>query len=275
MRNIKLTIEYDGTNYMGWQFQKHGRTIQGTIMEALERILHHNVNLKGASRTDAGVHAFGQVATFKTNKKIPLYKLQRALNGLLPHDIKVISTEEVTPSFDPRREAKGKTYIYRIFNRKIASPFEYKRAWFIPESLDIEIFKKSLTYFKGTHDFTTFSKLSKDENRNPVRTIDSITLHKNNHIIKIEITGRSFLRHMIRIIVATAVECAKGKLKPENIPEMFKAKDRRKAPFLAPAEGLYLMKIYYKNYPYSNGELPMNSDDKINEVKIEKEPYES
>ncbi len=259
MRNIKLTIEYDGTNYMGWQFQKHGRTVQGTIKEALEKILHHEINLKGASRTDAGVHALGQVATFKTEKAIPLYKLQRALNGLLPYDIKIVSIEETDLSFDPRREAKGKTYLYKIFNRKVASPFEYKRAWFIPQNLDTDILRKSLLHFQGTHDFTTFSKLSKDENKNPVRTIDSITLHKNNHMIKIEITGRSFLRHMIRIIVATAVECAKGRLDPENIPEMFRARDRRLAPFLAPAEGLYLMKIYYEDYPFSN--------DKMNEAK--------
>ncbi len=250
VRNIKLTIEYDGTNYMGWQIQKHGKTIQGTIKEALEKILHHDVNLKGASRTDAGVHALGQVATFKTVKEIPLFKIQRALNGLLPPDIKVISAEEVPENFDPRKDAKGKTYLYRIFNRPVASPFECKRSWFIPQKLDVRILKNSLSFFKGTHDFTTFSKLSKDEDKNPVRTIDEIVVSRNEHTIEIRITGRSFLRHMIRVIVATAVEAATGKLAPDEIPDMFRAKNRQVAPFLAPPEGLYLIKIYYESYPF-------------------------
>ncbi len=250
MKTVKLILEYDGSNYMGWQIQKHGKTIQGTVKEALEKILHHEVTLKGASRTDAGVHAFGQVAVFKTTRKISPLKIQKALNGLLPPDIKVISAEEVPETFDPRKNAKGKTYLYRIFNRQVASPFEYKRAWFMPQKLNVETLEESLSFFKGTHDFTTFSKLSKDENRNPVRTIDEITVSAKEHTIEIRITGRSFLRHMIRVIVATAVETARGKLSVSKIPGMFNAKSRTAAPFLAPPEGLYLVKVYYDNYPF-------------------------
>ncbi|SNR67047.1 tRNA pseudouridine(38-40) synthase TruA [Desulfurobacterium atlanticum] len=249
-RNIKITLEYDGTNYMGWQIQKHGKTIQGTVKEVIEKIVNHKINLVGASRTDAGVHAFGQVANFKTTKEMPIERLKRAINGLLPPDIKVVKTEEVSLSFHSRLDSRGKTYVYRIFNRDVPSPFEYKKAWFISHEIKEAELQKVLNHFIGTHDFTTFSKLSSDEKKNPIRTIDRIDVKRVNHTITITITGRSFLRHMIRVIVATAVESLKGKIDRDSIPELFKKRDRKFAPFLAPPEGLYLMKVYYNDYPF-------------------------
>ena len=249
-RNIKITLEYDGTNYMGWQIQKHGKTVQGTLKEAIEKILNHKITLTGASRTDAGVHALGQVANFKTSKEIPVEKLKTAINGLLPPDIKVIEIEEVPLNFNARLDSKGKTYIYRIFNREVPSPFEYKRAWFIPYKINETELQEVLNHFIGTHDFTTFSKLSADEKKNPIRTIDKIDVVRDSHTITITVTGRSFLRHMIRVIVATGVEAIKGKIDKKTIPELFEKRNRKFAPFLAPPEGLYLMKVYYNDYPF-------------------------
>ncbi len=249
-RNIKLTLEYDGSEYGGWQIQKHTKTVQGTLKKNVEKILKHRINIIGASRTDSGVHALGQIANFRTYKNIPLYKLQRALNGYLPPDIKVIKAEEAPLNFHARFDSKGKTYVYKIFNRNTSSPFKQKRAWFIPQALDIETLQNALNYFTGTHDFTTFSKISKDEEINPIRTVDKITTEREKNLISVTITGRSFLRHMIRVIVATCVKISMGKIPLEAIPRIFAEKNRKSAPFLAPAEGLYLMKVYYNDYPY-------------------------
>ncbi|WP_163327555.1 tRNA pseudouridine(38-40) synthase TruA [Desulfurobacterium thermolithotrophum] len=250
MKNIKLTIEYLGTNYFGWQILPEKPTIQGEIIKVLEKILQHPVKLTGASRTDAGVHAFGQVANFRTEKEIPLYKLQSALNGLLPPDIKIVSVKEVPLEFDSRRWAKGKRYRYRIFNRKVPSPFEYKRSWFVPYQLDIPLMKKAKEFLIGTFDFTSFSKYDRKVDINPIRTVDNIEIVKKESHIDFIFYGRSFLRHMVRIMVATLVEVGKGKLRPEDIKEIREKKNRKFAPFLAPPDGLYLEKVYYDNYSY-------------------------
>ncbi len=250
MRNVKLTIEYLGSSYYGWQFLPDKPTVQGELLKALKTFLREEVKLTGASRTDAGVHAKGQVANFKTAKEFSLDKLKRALNGLLPFDIKVIKVEEVPLDFDSRRSAKGKLYLYRLFNREVPSPFEYKRSWFFPFTLNIEEMRKASSYLLGTHDFTSFSKGERKKEVNPVRRIDEITIDKVNDTIEIKVIGRSFLRHMVRVIVATLVKVGEGKLKAEEIREILEAKDRKRAPYLAPAEGLYLEKVYYEDYPY-------------------------
>ena len=250
MKNIKLTLEYLGTNYYGWQKLPGKPTIQGKITEILERILQHPVKLTGASRTDAGVHALGQVANFRTEKEIPLYKLQSALNGLLPPDIKVVSVEEVPFDFDSRRWAKGKRYKYRVFNRGIPSPFEYRRSWFIPYRLDISAMEEAKRFLIGTFDFTSFSKSDRKTEVNPVRRVDSIEIRKENYLVEFVFFGRSFLRHMVRIMVATLIEVGRGKLSPGDLEIIRDKKDRKSAPFLAPPDGLYLEKVYYDDYPY-------------------------
>ncbi|WP_456456324.1 tRNA pseudouridine(38-40) synthase TruA [Thermovibrio sp.] len=250
MRNVKLTIEYLGSSYYGWQLLPGRPTVQGELLKALNTFLREEVKLVGASRTDAGVHAKGQVANFKTEKEFELKRLKKALNGLLPYDIKVIKVEEVPLDFDSRRSAKGKLYLYRLFNREVPSPFEYKRSWFFPFSLDLKEMEKASTYLLGSHDFTSFSKGERKKEVNPVRRIDEIAIEKINDTIEIKVIGRSFLRHMVRVIVATLVKVGEGKLKAEEVKEILEAKDRRRAPYLAPAEGLYLEKVYYEDYPY-------------------------
>lgn len=250
MRNIKLTIEYLGTNYYGWQVLPNKPTIQGKIADVLKRVLQHPIKLTGASRTDAGVHALGQVANFKTEKGIPLYKVQAALNGLLPPDIKVVSVEEVPLDFNSRKWSKGKRYSYRVFNRKMLSPFEYKRSWFVPYKLDVQAMEEASNFLIGTFNFSSFAKLGKDKNLNTLRTVNSIEIKKKENLIEFIFFGKSFLRHMIRIMVATLIEVGRERLLPEDVKRIRDKKDRRFAPFLAPPDGLYLEKVYYEDYPY-------------------------
>ncbi|TCK06428.1 tRNA pseudouridine(38-40) synthase TruA [Phorcysia thermohydrogeniphila] len=250
MRNVKLTIEYLGTNYYGWQILPGKPTVAGKITEVVEKILNHPVKLTGASRTDAGVHALGQVANFKTEKDIPLYKIQLALNGLLPPDIKIVNVEEVPLDFDARRSAQGKRYRYRVFNRKVPSPFEYKRAWFLPYELDFDAMEEAKKYLIGTYDFTSFSKADKRKQVNPVRTVNAIEILKKGDVVEFVFFGKSFLRHMVRVMTAVLVEVGKGRLRPEDVEFIREKRDRTFAPFLAPPDGLYLEKVYYGDYPY-------------------------
>ena len=250
MRNVKLTLEYLGTNYYGWQFIPGKPTVQGKLKEALETVLRHPVKLTGASRTDAGVHALGQVANFKTEREIDLSRLQRALNGLLPPDIKVFEIEEVPLEFDARRSARGKRYRYRIFNRTVPSPFEYRRSWFIPFELDVNGMREASRFLIGVHDFSSFYKKDRKKEINTVREVNDILIERNGHSIDFVFYGRSFLRHMVRVMVATLVEVGKGELPPSALKEILEAKDRSAAPYLAPPDGLYLEKVYYGDYPY-------------------------
>lgn len=250
MRNVKLTLEYLGTNYYGWQFIPGKPTVQGKLKEALETVLRHPVKLTGASRTDAGVHALGQVANFKTEREIDLSRLQRALNGLLPPDIKVVEIEEVPLEFDARRSARGKRYRYRIFNRTVPSPFEYRRSWFIPFELDVNGMREASRFLIGVHDFSSFYKKDRKKEINTVREVNDILIERNGHSIDFVFYGRSFLRHMVRVMVATLVEVGKGELPPSALKEILEAKDRSAAPYLAPPDGLYLEKVYYGDYPY-------------------------
>jgi tRNA pseudouridine38-40 synthase len=251
MVNVRLTIEYLGTRYYGWQFLPDKPTVQGELVKALQTILRHSVKLTGASRTDAGVHARGQVANFKTYKEPDLHKLQRSLNGLLPSDIKVTEVEIAPPAFDARKCAKGKCYRYRLFTRSVMSPFETGRAWFVPQHLNIEAIKTAKCHLLGTHDFTSFSKTEKTEKVNPIRTVDEIVIKEGTNTVEFLFYGRSFLRHMVRVMVAVLVEVGKGKLTPEDVLKIREARSRTSAPFLAPACGLYLEKVYYEDYPYS------------------------
>ena len=242
MKNVKLTVEYLGTNYYGWQIQKGLPTVQGILKEKIERILNHKINLIGASRTDAGVHAFGQVANFKTEKELDLKVFVRGVNSLLPPDIKIVEAEFVDENFHARYSAKGKTYLYRIYTREIPSPFEYKRAWLFCRKLNVEKMIEASKHLIGVHDFTSFSKGIPDS---PVREVKKIEFEQKEDLIEIVFEGKSFLRHMVRIMVAVLVEVGKGNLKPDDVLEIREARDRKKAPFLAPPDGLYLVKVHY------------------------------
>jgi len=242
IRNIKLTIEYDGTNYYGWQSQKNLKTIQETIQNALKKILQHDIKLNGAGRTDRGVHALAQIANFKTHSAIGLSKLKKALNSLLPADIVVKKIKEVNFAFHSRFSSKSKVYQYIILNQKYPSAFLKDKVYFYPYPLDLQLMKKAARFLKGKHDFRSFQIADKVK-RNSIRTIKDIRIQKKKNIIYINIEADGFLRGMARSIVGTLIEIGRGK--PLDIKKILKAKNRKTAGPTAPACGLYLVKVSY------------------------------
>lgn len=244
MRNIKLTIEYEGSNYHGWQVQPNVITVQGIIVEAIKKITKEDVNLIGAGRTDSGVHAKGQVANFKTNSKIPEDKFSHAINSQLPFDIAIVKSEEVPIDFHSRYDALAKRYRYIIYNSLIRSPLYRNYAYHIPYKLDFEKMKVAKDYFLGTHDFMTFMS-SGSEIEDTVRTIYSISTIKRDGLIIFQIEGNGFLYNMVRIMAGTLVEVGSGKINKDSISQIIESKDRITAGHTAPAKGLYLEKVFY------------------------------
>ncbi len=244
MGNIKLVIQYDGTNYCGWQKQKNGISIQEEIEKAIFIVTGEKVNLIGAGRTDKGVHAQGQVANFLTSSSIPADKFKYALNSKLPEDIKVIESELVDDSFHSRYDALGKKYTYIIYNRRILNPLYRNYSYHVPYKLNFHYMEEAAKYFLGTHDFSAFMA-SNSSVKSTIRTIYNIDLKKDKDLICISIKGNGFLYNMVRIIVGTLVEVGSGKLNPNSIPNIIESKDRKKAGHTAPAKGLYLDEVYY------------------------------
>ena len=244
MRNIKLTLEYDGTNYLGWQKQKVGITIQGTLEEAIKVLTKEEVEVTGSSRTDAGVHAKGFVANFKTNSKIPSEKFREAINHKLPEDIVILKSEEVEEEFHARYNAMGKTYSYSILNRDAPSAIDRNYLYHVKRRLDVESMKEACQYFIGTHDFSAF-KTSGSSVKTTVRTIKELYIEDNDDIIKIYVTGDGFLYNMVRIIVGTLIMVGSNKIKPLEIKNIIASKEREKAGICVPASGLVLEKVYY------------------------------
>ncbi|MFZ0334955.1 MAG: tRNA pseudouridine(38-40) synthase TruA [Candidatus Acidiferrales bacterium] len=251
MRNIKLTLAYDGVKFHGWQIQPGVATIQGSLTDVVRKITQEPVTIHGASRTDAGVHALGQVASFKTRSALTAEELRRALNALLPPAIRVVAAEEMGPDFHARWRAMEKTYHYRIFRGAVVSPFEYRRVLHYPYPLNEETMAAAAKCFVGEHDFTSFTASSgseeTDKDRSPVRMICRSELERRaeeQEIVYI-VTGKSFLRYMVRKIVGTLLEVGRGKLGVEEIPELFEARDRSRSGATAPPEGLYLVSLKY------------------------------
>lgn len=245
MRNIKLTIEYDGTNYHGWQIQKNANTVQETIEKAISKLLDNKVGLVGCSRTDVGVHAYSQVAHFLTNSSIPEDKFSYAINNLLPEDIVIRQSEEVSEDFHSRYCAKGKKYRYLIYNEAHASAIMRNRAYHVRPKLDFEEMKSAVQYFNGRHDFAAFQATG-GQVRSTVREIYSIdVLKKEDNLIAIEVSGNGFLYNMVRIIAGTLIYVGIGKINAKEIPQIIESLDRTRAGKTAPAHGLYLMEIYY------------------------------
>lgn len=245
MRNIKLTIEYDGSAYHGWQIQPGLRTIQGEMREEIARITQGKVNLIGAGRTDAGVHALGQVANFQTESAVDLTALQRGLNSLLPPDIVITEAEEVGEEFHARFSARSKVYEYHILNQPYPSALLRAYTWFIPHELDLPAMKKCGELLIGSHDFSSF-RASGDESRHSIREIIRLEIEqRENDLIVIVIEANAFLREMVRNIVGTLVAVGRGKTSFEEFKEIFAAHDRRQAGMTAPAQGLFLAKVKY------------------------------
>ncbi|MFH1398190.1 MAG: tRNA pseudouridine(38-40) synthase TruA [Candidatus Omnitrophota bacterium] len=242
-RNIKLTIEYDGTAYHGWQAQKNTRqTIQEIIEKVLKGILQEEVSLFGSGRTDRGVHALAQVANFKTRSEISLSRLKLGLNSLLPKDIVITGIKEVPLDFHSQRSVKSKLYRYTLLNRKFPSAFLYKYAWLYHIPLNLDLMKKEASRLLGKHDFKSFKATRKDK-KSSIRTIYELKIKKAGDFIYIDIRGNGFVYNMVRSIVGTLVGIGNGKL--GNIRRILLAKNRKAAGVTAPACGLCLMKVEY------------------------------
>lgn len=246
MRNIKLTIEYDGKDFNGWQRQPKKLNIQGTIEEVIKRITGEDIDLMASGRTDAGVHAFGQVANFKTNSNIPVDKIAIAINSNLKKSIRIISAEEVDDRFHSRLTCKKKTYRYVINNSEFSSAIYRNLETHIPQKLDVEKMKTAAKYFEGEHDFKAF-KASGTSSKSSVRIIYKADVKEmNNNRIYIELTGNGFLYNMVRIISGTLVDVGLGKIEPDEIKKIIELKDRNLAGKTMPPNGLYLVSVEYK-----------------------------
>ncbi len=245
MRNIKLTIEYDGKCYNGWQKQPNKLNIQGEIEKAIYNITKEKVALIGSGRTDAGVHALGQVANFKTDSQIPIEKLAIAINSQLKNSIVIKNAEEVNERFHSRYNAKQKTYRYIINNSKTGSAIYRNLEYCFPIKLDVEKMKKAAKYFEGEHDFKAF-KSSGTSSKNSVRTIYKAEVKQDKERIIIELTGNGFLYNMVRIISGTLLDVGLGKILPEEILNIIEEKNRQKAGKTLPPHGLYLVAVEYK-----------------------------
>ena len=244
MRNIKLTICYDGSRYAGWQFQKNALSIQEVIQDAIKKITGEKVNLAGSSRTDAGVHAEAQIANFKTHTKIPLDNLKLALNSCLPRDIVVTHIEEVGLKFNSQHNAKYKIYRYTIFNNDYLDPFMRKYAAKCFFKLDIAKMRKAAKILTGRHDFKSFQTVDGEE-KNAIRKIEYIKIEKSGDIVYIYMKADGFLYNMARAIVGTLVEVGRGKFGVEKTIEILAKKDRRFCGPTMPAKGLCLVKVLY------------------------------
>jgi tRNA pseudouridine38-40 synthase len=251
MQTIKLTIAYDGADFHGWQFQPGLQTIQGALHDAIQQITQEKITMHGASRTDAGVHAIGQVAHFKTHSKLPAEEIQRGLNALLPTSIRIMVAEEVGQDFHSRWQAQGKTYRYRIYRGPVLPPFDRGRALHYPWPLDEAAMEQAARLFEGEHDFTTFAASSgseeDDKDRDMQRLIHSsqIIREPDRDEIAYIVRGRSFLRYMVRKIVGTLLEVGKGRLASADIQEIFESRDRSRSGPTVPPEGLYLVTLEY------------------------------
>ena len=244
MRNIKLTIEYDGKCYNGWQKQPNKLNIQGEIERAIYNITKEEVDLIGSGRTDAGVHALGQVANFKTNSEISIEKIPLAINSQLKNSLVIKEAEEVDERFHSRYNAKHKTYRYIINNSKCGTAIYRNLEYSYPFKLDAEKMKQASKYFEGEHDFKAF-KSSGTSSKNSVRTIYKAIVKQEGEKIIIELTGNGFLYNMVRIISGTLLDVGLGKIRAEEIPEIIESKDRQRAGKTLPAHGLYLVEVKY------------------------------
>jgi tRNA pseudouridine38-40 synthase len=241
---VRLTIEYDGTGYSGWQLQSGQDTIQARLEAALDKLFGHKVRIHGAGRTDAGVHALGQVAAFDALRHFDPIDLRRALNAMLPADIAVREAVEVPSRFDPRRDAYLRVYEYRILNRDLRSAFEYRYAWHVREALDLDAMRAGARRFLGDHDFAAFRTLG-TETKSTVRRIYVSQWEQRVDLLLYRVEGSSFLRHMVRAMVAAMVEIGRHRMSVDALQDLLGGGDRTQAPAAAPASGLFLIEVRY------------------------------
>jgi tRNA pseudouridine38-40 synthase len=252
MRYFKLTIAYDGTDFHGWQIQAEKPTIQGEIVNVLRRLTQEHVYLHGAGRTDAGVHALGQVGSFRTQSGLPAEEFQRALNALLPQTIRIVGSEEVGPEFDARWSARGKIYRYRIYRGKVVPPMIWRYVLHYPFPLEEEAMRDAAARFVGAHDFASFAASTgseeDDKERSSEREIFATELvsSPDNEELVFTVRGRSFLRYMVRKMVGTLLDVGRGRLKPEDIDRLFELRDRSKSGPTVPPQGLVMVEVEHE-----------------------------
>ena len=245
MKRVKLTVAYDGTGYCGWQVQPNGITVEEVLNKALQKLTGEEITVMGASRTDSGVHAMGNVAVFDTNTSIPAERIAMALNQRLPEDIVIVKSEEVPADFHPRYGDIKKTYEYHIVNTRTPMPTKRLYNYFVSYDLDIEKMRKAAGYLVGEHDFVSFCNVRTDV-ENTVRTVYALDVLQQGDEITVRITGNGFLYNMVRIIVGTLIRVGRGFYEPEEVKRILEAKERTAAGVTAPPQGLFLMEIEYK-----------------------------
>lgn len=246
MRNIRLILQYEGTRYQGWQRQEASEnTIQGRLERLLTQMCSEPVELQGSGRTDAGVHARGQVANFHTNSTMTTEEMLAYINTYLPLDIAVISVTEAPERFHSRLNARGKCYCYQVINSSIPDVFLRRYALEVPEQLDLEAMRQAADYLLGEHDFKAFTSAKKGK-KSTVRRIDEITITQSGSLLTFTFRGNGFLYHMVRILMGTLLEVGAHKRTPRSIPELIASGNRELAGPLAPARGLTLMEVYYE-----------------------------
>jgi tRNA pseudouridine38-40 synthase len=246
-RTLKLTLEYDGTDFAGWQRQAPpARTVQQVLEEALARMTGVETAVRGAGRTDAGVHARAQVAHIRSATTIPLVGLLKGLNALLPRDVAVIAVAEVSDDFDARRSARGKHYAYRIWNREARSPLHERTSWHIYKPLDLDAMRRAAAPLLGEHDFSAF-RAADCERKNPVRVLRRLDIGRPvPDLVQIDLEGTAFLKNMCRVIAGTLVEVGLGTRSPDEMAEILESRDRARAGRTAPPQGLTLEGVMYQ-----------------------------
>lgn len=243
-RNLRLVVEYDGTDFAGWQRQDGQRTVQGCLEEAVKEMTGEAVFVRGAGRTDAGVHAFGQVANFRTTKAIPTGGFLRGLNANLPPDIAVLEVADVPDEFDARLRARGKLYRYTIWNHLVRSPLHLRTSWHCRAALDLPTMREAARTFIGMVDFRAF-RASDCERKTTVRLLRQLEIRQRGALVTCDVEGTAFLKNMVRILVGTLVEVGRGRLTPADVARIQAEGDRTKAGVTAPAHGLALIRVSY------------------------------
>jgi len=244
MRHLRILIEYDGSEFHGWQRQPGLRTVQGTLEEAIQTMTGETVAIRGAGRTDAGVHAAGQVASFALAAEIPEAGLLRGLNSFLPHDIAILDVREVPSDFDARFSARGKVYRYRIWNHLVRSPLHARAAWHCRSVLDLAAMRQAAAQLCGEHDFRAF-RAADCERRTTVRIIRRLDIDRQGALVTIDVEATAFLKNMVRILVGTLVDLGRGKLTADAIDHMLRTGDRAAGGITAPPQGLTLLRVSY------------------------------
>jgi len=248
-----MLVSYDGTDYHGWQTQPGLKTVESVLKEAIEKVLNHRVTLVAAARTDAGVHAMGQVVNFRTESPILPENILRGVNTYLPYDIRVNCCAEVDFSFNARKNAKSKTYVYIIHNSPVISPFFFRYTWHVPYRLDVDFMKRLTTYLVGEKDFSSFKKKGEVYKRTE-RKIIKAEVKRRRNLICFFFEGEGFMRYMVRNMVGTLVLGGRGKITEDDFLRILESKDRDMAGPTAPARGLFLRRIKYEPHPFASGD---------------------